>query len=108
MDLERIRFHDRPEVPPSYSGRLPVCQPQHEQLQEGGFKEQVLVRFRKISEAGDFFCPSSDDLHGAGQEIIELLDVLSVVSAHLVVGVSLELEIHFKKHLMRFSRVYNP
>lgn len=71
---------------------LPVCQAQNEKFQKGRFKEEVLVLLGKISKRGDLFSPSADDLHGARQEIIELLDVLSVVSSHLVVRVSLELE----------------
>lgn len=114
MELIKHGFINRPQkallptAPIPAGGRSPVCQAQHEELEEGRLEEQILVGFGQVGEAGDLLRPAADDLHGAGEQVVELLDVLSVVPAHLVVGVSLELEIHFKKHLMRFSEVYNP
>lgn len=75
-----------------FNNYSPVRQPQDEQLQEGGFKEEILILLGQITEARDLLRPASDDLHGARQEVVELLDVLSVVSGHLVVRVCLELE----------------
>lgn len=86
----------------------PVCQPQDEELQEGGFKEEILILLRQIREARNLLCPAPDDLHGARQEIIELLNVLSVVSSHLVVRVCLELEFNLNSALMRSFKIYNP
>lgn len=71
---------------------VPVRQAQHEKLQEGGLEQQVLIRFRQVGEPGNLFCPSADDLHGSSEEVVELLDVLCVISAQLVVRVGLELE----------------
>lgn len=79
----------------------PVRQPQDEEFQEGGFKEKILILLREIGEARDLLRPASNDLHGARQEIIELLDVLSVVAGHLVVRVRLELEFNLSSALMR-------
>lgn len=75
----------------------PVRQPQHEQLQEGRFEEEVLVLFGQVGEARDLLGPAPDDLHGTRQEVVELLDVLRVVSGHLVVRVRLELEFHLER-----------
>ncbi len=78
--------------PPLQSHRVPVRQAQHEELQEGRLEQQVLVWFRQIGKPGNLFCPSADDLHGCSEEVVELLDVLCVISAQLVVWVGLKLE----------------
>lgn len=83
---------DKGKKDTSTEASVPVRQAQHEKLEEGGFKQQVLVWFWQVSEPGDFFCPSADDLHGSGEEVVELLDVLCVISTQLVVWVGLELE----------------
>lgn len=63
---------------------------------------------RQVRKARNLLRPAPDDLHGTRQEIIELLDVLSVVSSHLVVRVSLELEFNLNSALMRSFKIYNP
>lgn len=43
----------------------PVCQAQDEELQECGIKQQLLVTFRELGEAGHFLRPAADDTHRA-------------------------------------------
>lgn len=57
----------------------PVRQSQHKKLQEGGVEEEVLVVLREGREARDPLRPVANDLHGSGQEVVELPDVLGVV-----------------------------
>lgn len=70
---------------------LPVGQTQDEKLQECRLEQKVLVLFGEIREARDLLGPGPYDVHGARQEVVELLDVLCVVSTQLVVRAGVEL-----------------
>ena len=65
--------HGHP-VPPAGPGS-PVGQAQDEELEEGGFQQQILVLPRQLGEALDFLGPFADDVHGAREEVVELLHI---------------------------------
>ena len=57
---------------------LPVSQSQHEQLQEGGVYEQVLVVAVELGEARKPVSPATCGIHGGSEKPIKELDVLGV------------------------------
>lgn len=72
--------------------KIPVSQTQNEEFQEGWFEEEILVRSRQIGKTWDLLRPVADNLHGDGQDVVELLHMLRVISGDLAVSIILELE----------------
>lgn len=56
-----------------------VCQAKDEELQEGRLQQEVLVLLGQLAEALDLLGPLADDVHGAGEEVVELLHVHGVL-----------------------------
>lgn len=57
---------------------LPVGQAEYEELEEGGVYEQTLVIVVQLSESGEPFGPATRHLHGAGEDAVEELNLLSL------------------------------
>lgn len=69
---------------------VPVGQSQNKQLQEGGVDERVLVISVELGEAWDAVRPGPRHLHGAGQQAVEELDLLSLRQTHRLHGAELQ------------------
>ena len=57
----------------------PICKTEDEEFDERRLQQQVLVLGAEVTETRDALRPLPDHLHGGGEEVIELFDVVSVL-----------------------------